>query len=50
MSEISFDALAHFGAQINDSADGQDAKKILALDLEAAAYCEAITPDFQLGA
>lgn len=50
MSEISLDELAHFGDQINDAADGHDAKKLLALDLEAAAYCEAITPDFQLGA
>ena len=50
MSEISFDELAHFGDQINDAADGHDAKKLLALDLEAAAYCEAIMPDFQLGA
>jgi hypothetical protein len=50
MSEISFEELAHFGDQINDAADGHDAKKLLGLDLEAPAYCEAITPDFQPGA
>src|ERR1039458_9112320 len=50
MAKTTFADLARFGSQINDAGDSRDVAKLLALDLEGAAYCEAITPDFQLGA
>jgi tetratricopeptide (TPR) repeat protein len=50
MAKTTFADLARFGRLINDAGDSRDVAKLLALDLEAATYCEAITPDFELGA